>query len=97
MQLMQYNTKNTYIVLKHNIFEFNNELFVQLIGTAMGSRPAPNYTNIFMAKKLNPEILCLAKESESDPIDLFKRFRDDIFMVYTGSIKSLHLFLSDLK
>ena len=38
------------IVLKHNIFEFNKDLFIQIIGTAMGSRPAPSYANLFMAK-----------------------------------------------
>ena len=86
------------VVLKHNIFEFNKELFIQLIGTAMGSRPAPSYANLFMAQKIDPVILKLASqlESESDPIDFFKRFLDDIFMVYTGSIKSLHMFLSEL-
>ena len=84
------------VVLKHNIFEFNSELFLQLIGTAMGSRPAPSYANIFMANKIDPEIIRLANESESDPIDLYKRFLDDIFMVYTGSIESLHMFLSEI-
>ena len=44
------------IVLKYNIFKFNKELFIQLIGTAMGSRPAPSYANIFMAKKIDPII-----------------------------------------
>ena len=29
------------IVLKYNIFEFNSKLFMQIVGTAMGSRPAP--------------------------------------------------------
>ena len=86
------------VVLKHNIFEFNSEFFIQLIGTAMGCGPAPSYANIFMANKIDPAILRLARESESgeDPIDLFKRFLDDIFLVYTGSIQSLHLFLSEL-
>ena len=86
------------MVLKHNIFEFNKELFIQLIGTAMGSRPAPSYANLFMAKKIDPIIIELAKESESEnnPIDLFKRFLDDIFIIYTGSIQSLHMFLSEL-
>ena len=37
------------MVLKSNIFEFNSELFLQLIGTAMGTKCAPNYSNIFMA------------------------------------------------
>ena len=30
------------IVLKYNIFEFNQELYQQLIGTAMGTRAAPH-------------------------------------------------------
>jgi hypothetical protein len=38
------------IVLKTNIFEFNEELFLQKIGTAMGTRVAPTYANIFMEK-----------------------------------------------
>ena len=45
------------LVLKYNIFEFNQELFIQLIRTAMGTRPAPSYANIFMAKKIDPKIL----------------------------------------
>ena len=38
------------LTLKFNIFEFNSELYLQQIGTAMGIRPAPSYANIFMAK-----------------------------------------------
>ena len=30
------------LVLKYNIFEFDGELFQQLVGTAMGTRAAPN-------------------------------------------------------
>ena len=85
------------IVLKHNIFEFNKELFIQLIGTAMGSRPAPSYANIFMAKKIDPVISEIAAKHESDnPLAFFKRFLDDIFLVYTGNLKSLHKFLTEL-
>ena len=79
------------VVLKLNIFEFNSELFVQLIGTAMGARPAPSYANILMANKIDPTIIEIARKSESEnnPVDLFKRFLDDIFMVYTGSVHSI--------
>ena len=35
-------------------------------------------------------------ESESCPLSLFKRFLDDIFMVYSGSVESLNLFLIDI-
>ena len=37
------------LVLKYNIFEFDGELFLQLIGTAMGTRAAPNVADIFMS------------------------------------------------
>ena len=86
------------IVLKHNIFEFNQELFIQLIGTAMGCRPAPSYANIFMAKKIDPEIVKIAQSliKDKNPVDTFKRFLDDIFMIYTGSISSLHELLNEL-
>jgi len=45
------------LVLKYNIFEFNQELFLQMIGTAMGTRPAPSYANIFMTRKIDPKIV----------------------------------------
>ena len=86
------------LVLKSNIFEFNSELFIQLIGTAMGSKPAPSYANIFMAKRIDSLIRNLARTTNDgvDPLDLLKRFLDDIFLVYTGSVRSLHLFLTEL-
>jgi hypothetical protein len=37
-------------VLKLNIFEFNSELYIQNIGTAMGTKAAPTIANIFMAE-----------------------------------------------
>ena len=48
-------------VLKTNIFEFNRELYLQKMGTAMGTRAAPTYANIFMEAidsiyKLHPTI-----------------------------------------
>jgi hypothetical protein len=36
------------LVLKHNSFTFNGEHFLQINGTAMGTKMAPSYTNIFM-------------------------------------------------
>ena len=64
----------------------------------MGSKPAPSYANIFMAKQIDPKIRKLAKEIQGgrDPIDLLKRFLDDIFLVYTGTVQSLHEFLVKL-
>ena len=38
------------LVLESNIFEFDREYYVQLLGTAMGTRVAPTNANLFMAK-----------------------------------------------
>jgi hypothetical protein len=86
------------LVLKCNVFEFNSELFLQIIGTAMGTRAAPSYANLFLARKIDPKILELATflANGTNPISFFKRFLDDIFMVYNGSVESLHVFLTEL-
>ena len=80
-------------ILKYNIFEFNQELYQQVIGTAMGTRPAPPYANIFMANKIDDKIKEAAskmKDSEEDSIKLLKRFLDDIFMIYFGSTNCIN-------
>ena len=86
------------IILKYNIFEFNKELYLQLIGTAMGTRPAVSYANIFMARRIDKKILSLAAQlqDEKNPLLCFKRFLDDIFTIYTGTLENLHNFLEEL-
>ena len=37
------------IILKEQYFELGNEAFHELLGTAIGTKFAPNYANIFMA------------------------------------------------
>ena len=37
-------------ILENNVFSFNDEYFLQVCGTAMGTRMAPCYANIFMAE-----------------------------------------------
>ena len=64
------------LVLKYNIFEFDQKLFVQLIGTAMGTVCAPPYANIFM-QKIDIMLKNLAKtvsDENEDPIRLYKVF-----------------------
>lgn len=68
----------TRLVLELNSFEFNQDYFRQVSGTAMGTKMAPNYANIFMGK-LESEFLtrCSFK-----PL-LYRRYIDDIFLVWT--------------
>ena len=48
----------TKFVLKNNVFSLSDEFFLQVCGTAMGTRMAPCYANIFMAELV--ENICLA-------------------------------------
>ena len=81
------------LVLKNNIFEFASMLFRQNIGTAMGCKPAPDYANIFMSQRIDPRITEIANSLE-DPnlLKFFKRFLDDLFLIFGGSYKQLHDF-----
>ena len=84
------------IVLSSNIFEFNNNLYRQEIGTAMGTSSAPTYANILMGEideKLKNLALSL---SVSNPISLYNRFIDDIFTIWTGTVEMLELFLDKI-
>ena len=40
----------TEMVLRNNIFEFDNKVYKQLQGTAMGTKMAPSYAVLFMDK-----------------------------------------------
>ena len=87
------------LVLKHNIFEIDNELYQQQVGTAMGCKPAPSYANIHLAQKIDQQIIEIAKilsDCDEIPIKLLKRFLDDIFMIFTGSVRALHMLFEEI-
>ena len=73
-------------VLKHNYFTFNDKFYLQTHGTAMGTKMAPNYANIFMTKIEN-HILQNAPHNRK-PL-LWKRFIDDIFLIWPYDLQSL--------
>ena len=66
--------------LENNYFIFNDDWYLQISGTAMGKKFAPNYANIFMAK-WEEEAL---KQARKQPLVYF-RFLDDIFIIWTHS------------
>ena len=85
------------LVLKGNIFEFGNQLYQQLVGTAMGTPSAPTYATVFMAE-LDIKIYNLAKNIAvtEDPIRILKRFLDDIFLIWKGNLTDLIQFLDQI-
>lgn len=78
------------LVLRYNYFQFENKHYLQISGTAMGTKMAPNYANLFMAALEGPFL-------EAQPVRplIYKRFLDDIFFVWPHDEASLHKFISD--
>ena len=63
--------------LKNNDFEFNNETFLQISGTAMGKKFAPSYANLFMAQWENTALdKCYQKPK------MYFRYLDDIWILW---------------
>ena len=79
------------IVLKYNTFEFNNKYYKQIQGTAMGTKLAPAYANIFMGK-LEHSIF---SQAPLKPI-FYKRYIDDILILWPHSELELNKLLSNM-
>ncbi|XP_073413499.1 uncharacterized protein [Dendrobates tinctorius] len=82
-------------VLHDNVFTFNNSIFLQMQGTAMGVSCAPAYANLFLG----------AWERDLFQGDLIQgvnnvhnwmRYIDDIFYLWEGTVDDLNIFMSNL-
>ena len=71
-------------ILKNNNLSFMDRHFVQLVGTAMGTKAAPPYANLFMG--CHEETI---QEAFIWAIPFWKRFIDDIFLIFLGTTKQL--------
>jgi len=82
------------LILKCNVFEFDGSLYIQEWGTAMGTHVAPPYANIFMGGL--EEFLASdgAKYLKHIFAGFYKRFIDDIFLLWQGSREQLDEFIS---
>ena len=79
------------LVLKLNTFEFNEKYYLQIFGTAMGSKLAPAYANTFMGR-LEVAIL----DSSPTKPTYYRRFIDDIFMIWPHSEEELDKFITHM-
>ena len=80
-----------YINVNHNYFEVATLIFQQITGTAMGTAFSPTIANIFMSVILRRFI----RTQQHHPL-LLKRYIDDIFIIWTKSLKQLDTFLTEL-
>ena len=94
-QILPDNTPNNAIIrnflhfiLKENYFDFLDTHYLQIQGTAMGTKMAPPYANIFMAR-IEQQIT----HHFNQHILLWKRYIDDIFFIWQGTLDSLQQFI----
>ena len=76
------------LILQENSFQFNGKDYLQTQGTAMGTKMAVAFTNIFIAK-IEKEIL---RQSTTKPI-FWKRFIYDIISMWNTSRDKIEDFL----
>ena len=79
------------IVPRCNVFSFDGQVYQQIQGTAMGTRMAPSYANLFMDRF---ERAFLAQEPILPLI--WKRYIDDILCIWPGTRSELDSFLDTL-
>ena len=79
------------MILTMNTFEFNDEFYVQKHGTAIGTKMAPAYANLFMGRFEKQ-----ALEGAKIKPYVWWRYRDDIFMIWTGNEDELREFIEYL-
>ena len=79
-----------YVLTKNN-FDFNGKHYLQVGGTAMGTKVAPSFANLFMADFEDKFVYQYPTRAS-----LWLRYIDDIFLIWEHGQESLELFLDHL-
>ncbi|CAB1312117.1 unnamed protein product [Coregonus sp. 'balchen'] len=72
---------------------FENDMFIQQKGTAMGRKMAPNYANLYVGL-FEKNVIFSPNNSFLRHIKYWKRFIDDVYLLCQGTAKELHRFHS---
>ena len=85
----EYVMKIVRLVMTKNIFSFNNEEYwLQLLGTCIGTRVSPSYANLFMGV-LEKRMIQNCPPHLKQFIYLWKRFIGDILLFWSGTWKQV--------
>ena len=79
------------LVLENNYFEFNDRFYRQKLGTAIGTKFAPAYANLFMTR-LEERLM----DASADKPLVWMRFIDDVFFIWTHGEEKLKSFINHL-
>ncbi|XP_041435825.1 uncharacterized protein LOC121399362 [Xenopus laevis] len=79
-------------ILNHNYFWFEDRYYLQIWGTAMGTRFAPSYANLFLGhweqQNITPKL--------GGDLVLWRSFIDDIVFLWQGSEVEMLKFVNDI-
>ena len=79
------------LVLENNYFEFNDGIYRQKSGSAIGTKFAPAYASLFMTR-LEERLL----DASPDKPLIWMRFIDDVFLIWTHGEEKLTSFINHL-
>ncbi len=80
------------LVLEKNNFQFNGVNYLQIAGTAMGTRMAPQFANLYMAQFEEKYVYSYKPDLDK----YWFRFIDDVFLLWHHGEEELQKFLSHL-
>ncbi|KAM4018944.1 uncharacterized protein ACNLHF_028338 [Anomaloglossus baeobatrachus] len=80
-------------ILSNNYFTFQNTLYHQCCGTAMGSKVAPTFANLFMGMF---ELMYIYNSGLFKHVIVYRRFIDDLFLIWDNSGENVGDFLGHL-
>lgn len=78
-------------ITQNNYFSYDNRIFRQKDGIAMGTNAAPTMANLYLAILLDPYV------REHPEVLFYRRFLDDLFIVWTGTESLLLEFFDTLQ
>ena len=86
----------THIILTNNYFQFDGTSYLQIKGTAMGTKMAPVYANLTIGYLENKLYTSLPQTIPSEDADYitqnWRRYLDDCFIIWKGDTQTLEIF-----
>ncbi|CAJ0961379.1 unnamed protein product [Ranitomeya imitator] len=82
-------------LLTHNAFTFNNRIYLQLQGTAMGASCAPSYANLFLGA-WEREVFQDDLIQDIGHIHNWMRYIDDVLFIWEGPLVGLERMIQHL-
>lgn len=83
-------------ILTNNMFLFNGVTYLQVQGVAMGTSCAPLYANLYLGEWESMLEQSEPSRTYMDNVVIWRRYIDNILLVWDGTLDNLHSFLQEL-